>query len=488
MLRRCAASTSSVMPASSTRPGAARSSARRPRRVRPGRPPARRPAERGPTRRGAPAHRRRDRGARAAPRGRPPARSRATSAASTGRCDRATPWIARDDARRDAATAAGSVRRGVPGPGPGQSAPVERLEELLLTSPTRTPRRRRSTTLVDPRPLARANAYARVTAAIEDHLLGGTTRSAPDGSRSSRCSARRPATRPRRSPASCATSAALGRDLPGTVAARLLASGSAIGSSPRRSGRSTCRFGGGPVAGRCRRRPLVRRRRRRARARSATTAPGCPGSSSLAKSTYVWLDQLSRRYGRDIRTLDAIPDEELDALAGAGITGLWLIGLWQRSRASETIKRMRGNQDAVASAYSLDDYGIADDLGGEAAYASLRDRAGAARHPPRERHGPQPHGHRFALGRRASRLVHLGRRAAVPGVHVRRPEPRRPTTRVEIRIEDHYWDDSDAAVVFERRDRATGERRYVYHGNDGTSFPWNDTAQLDYLRAESARP
>ncbi len=56
--------------------------------------------------------------------------------------------------------------------------------------------------------------------------------------------------------------------------------------------------------------------------------------------------------------------------------------------------------------------------------------------------------------------------------------------RVEIRLEDHYWNDSDAAVVFERRDRATGERRYVYHGNDGTSFPWNDTAQLDYLQAD----
>ena len=27
----------------------------------------------------------------------------------------------------------------------------------------------------------------------------------------------------------------------------------------------------------------------------------------------------------------------------------------------------------------------------------------------------------------------------------------------------------------------TGDTRYVYHGNDGTSFPWNDTAQLDYL-------
>ena len=31
---------------------------------------------------------------------------------------------------------------------------------------------------------------------------------------------------------------------------------------------------------------------------------------------------------------------------------------------------------------------------------------------------------------------------------------------------------------------ATGDVRYIYHGNDGTSMPWNDTAQLDYSKAE----
>ena len=50
-----------------------------------------------------------------------------------------------------------------------------------------------------------------------------------------------------------------------------------------------------------------------------------------------------------------------------------------------------------------------------------------------------------------------------------------------IVLEDHYWDDSDAAVVFKRVDRRSGATRYVYHGNDGTSFPWNDTAQLDFI-------
>ena len=35
-----------------------------------------------------------------------------------------------------------------------------------------------------------------------------------------------------------------------------------------------------------------------------------------------------------------------------------------------------------------------------------------------------------------------------------------------------------------RQDHATGEARFIYHGNDGTSMPWNDTAQLDYLNPE----
>ncbi|MGD8439965.1 MAG: alpha-amylase, partial [Holophagae bacterium] len=63
----------------------------------------------------------------------------------------------------------------------------------------------------------------------------------------------------------------------------------------------------------------------------------------LAKNVHVWLDQLSRRYRRAIVTLDQIPNDELDRLAGWGFTGLWLIGVWQRSRASERIKRWMGD-------------------------------------------------------------------------------------------------------------------------------------------------
>ncbi|MEN6410062.1 MAG: alpha-amylase family glycosyl hydrolase, partial [Anaerolineaceae bacterium] len=95
----------------------------------------------------------------------------------------------------------------------------------------------------------------------------------------------------------------------------------------------------------------------------------------IAKNTYVWLDQLTRQYGRSIQHLDQIPDEELDLMASRGITGLWLIGLWERSAASERIKKLCGNPEAVASAYSLASYDIARDLGGESALENLRSRA-----------------------------------------------------------------------------------------------------------------
>jgi hypothetical protein len=68
----------------------------------------------------------------------------------------------------------------------------------------------------------------------------------------------------------------------------------------------------------------------------------------IAKNTYVVLDQLSKVYGRNIRTLDQVPDEELDEMARRGFNGLWLIGIWERSNASRKIKHIMGNIDAVA--------------------------------------------------------------------------------------------------------------------------------------------
>lgn len=205
-----------------------------------------------------------------------------------------------------------------------------------------------------------------------------------------------------------------------------------------------------------------------------------PNVVMLAKSTYVWLDQLSKRFKQDIHQLDHIPDAVLDELAERGFTALWLIGLWERSTASKTIKNMMGNPDAVASAYSLYDYTIAADLGGEAAYENLRDRA-------------WQRGIRLASDMVPNHMAIDSRWVAEhPDWFLSLPESPYPSytfngqnlsndDRMVVQLEDHYFDKTDAAVVFRRIDNQTGEHRYIYHGNDGTSMPWNDTAQLNYL-------
>jgi len=142
-----------------------------------------------------------------------------------------------------------------------------------------------------------------------------------------------------------------------------------------------------------------------------------------------------------------------------------------------------GNPDAVASAYSLYDYQIAADLGGENAYGNLRDRA-------------------WARGiRLASDMVpnHVGiasrwifehpdwfvsvDHSPFPSYSFNGPNLSHDD-RVGVYLEDHYYDHSDAAVVFKRVDHGTGSQKFIYHGNDGTSMPWNDTAQLNYLNPE----
>jgi glycosidase len=208
-----------------------------------------------------------------------------------------------------------------------------------------------------------------------------------------------------------------------------------------------------------------------------------PNLVMIAKNSYVWLDQLSRKYQRAITHLDQIPDEELDQLARWGFTGLWFIGIWERSTASQRIKQMMGNPDAVASAYSLFDYQIANDLGGEAAYQSLRERAWLR-------------GIRLASDMVPNHMA-IDSKWVIehPDWFVSLDYSPFPSytfegpdwswdARVGIFVEDHYYNRTDAAVVFKRVDKWTGDEKYIYHGNDGTSFPWNDTAQLNYLKPE----
>ncbi len=204
----------------------------------------------------------------------------------------------------------------------------------------------------------------------------------------------------------------------------------------------------------------------------------------IAKTVLVWLDQLTKQYGYPITRLDQIPDPELDKLRDEGFTGLWLIGLWERSKASRRIKQICGNPEAAASAYSLYDYNIAQNIGGWDALANLRTR----------------------LWQRGIRLAsdmvpnHTGmdgdwvinrpdlfiQRRDCPFPHYTfNGENLSQDGRVSLYLEDHYYSKNDCAVVFKRVDNQTGDTRYIYHGNDGTGLPWNDTAQIDFLNPEA---
>jgi glycosidase len=204
----------------------------------------------------------------------------------------------------------------------------------------------------------------------------------------------------------------------------------------------------------------------------------------IAKTVLVWLDQLSKEYREKITRLDQIPDKELDMLAEEGFTGLWLIGIWERSYASKKIKQYCGNPEAAASAYSLYDYDIAQNLGGWEALDNLRRRL-------------------WARGiRLASDMVpnHTGMDSKWinerPELFMQRTDCPFPqytfsgenlsmNSRIGVYLEDHYFDKTDCAVVFKRVDHQTGDVRYIYHGNDGTGMPWNDTAQIDFLNPQA---
>jgi glycosidase len=208
-----------------------------------------------------------------------------------------------------------------------------------------------------------------------------------------------------------------------------------------------------------------------------------PNVVMIAKNTFVWLDQLSKKYQRDISRLDQIPDEELDQFKRWNITSLWLIGLWERSSASRKIKQFCGNPEAASSAYSLFDYEVAHELGGEDAFQNLKFRCW------------------IRNIRLASDMVpnHTGIFSKWildnPGYFIQSSHPPFPVYsftgpdlsddyRYQIRIEDRYYTKQDAAVVFQLIENNSGKVRYLYHGNDGTNMPWNDTAQLNLLNPE----
>ena len=208
-----------------------------------------------------------------------------------------------------------------------------------------------------------------------------------------------------------------------------------------------------------------------------------PNLVLIAKNFHVWLEQLSRKYGRWIRYFDDVPDEEIELLANRGITGIWFIGIWERSPISRKIKHLTGNVTAESSAYSIRNYYPETNLGGWESLLKLKTRL-------------RKYGIRLGVdmipnhtGLDSDWIVeHPDWFLSVaeppfPGYSFNGPNLSN-RSEIEVYLEDHYYDNSDAAVVFKLYHKIRDKVYYIYHGNDGTGLPWNDTAQLDYLNPQ----
>lgn len=115
---------------------------------------------------------------------------------------------------------------------------------------------------------------------------------------------------------------------------------------------------------------------------------GTPLYPSLYQiNTRVWLGELSRKTGRPV-TLDDIPDEALDRIAGLGFDWVWLLGVWQTGEAARRIsltqpewrweyKRILPGYteaDVCGSPFAVQGYTVHVNLGGDRALAALRQR------------------------------------------------------------------------------------------------------------------
>ena len=102
-------------------------------------------------------------------------------------------------------------------------------------------------------------------------------------------------------------------------------------------------------------------------------------------NTWVWLDELSRKYGKTV-TLGTVPKQEWDALGAHGFDAVWLMGVWERSPAGIDISMRNAGlledfrralpdfsaKDNVGSPYCVRRYVVDAHLGGPAGLAAAR--------------------------------------------------------------------------------------------------------------------
>jgi hypothetical protein len=107
--------------------------------------------------------------------------------------------------------------------------------------------------------------------------------------------------------------------------------------------------------------------------------------TSYEINTWVWLSELSQKYGKNVN-LSSVPAPEWDAIAAYGFDSVWLMGVWERSPAGITIANQNKNlledfrralpdfrpEDNVGSPYCVRRYVVDKHLGGPEGLAIAR--------------------------------------------------------------------------------------------------------------------
>lgn len=112
-----------------------------------------------------------------------------------------------------------------------------------------------------------------------------------------------------------------------------------------------------------------------------------PNPTIYEINTWVWLRDLSGRYGYEISLMN-VPKAEIDDLASWGFDAVWLMGVWQRGHATRksALNYLHEYQlalpdvreaDIVGSAYAIHDYQVEEQIGGRLGLAAFRERLAA---------------------------------------------------------------------------------------------------------------
>src|SRR6476659_638244 len=102
-------------------------------------------------------------------------------------------------------------------------------------------------------------------------------------------------------------------------------------------------------------------------------------------NTWVWVSELSQKYGQNI-DLSCVPSAEWDAIAAFGFDAVWFMGVWERSPAGIAIANRNQSlledfhralpdfrpEDNVGSPYCVRSYVVDDYLGGPGGLAVAR--------------------------------------------------------------------------------------------------------------------